>query len=182
MYFAKADVDRTEGVLLFNHISKELGVSAEQAEVELSWCLGRLRSELDGNRVCLLPGLGRMKSTSQYDYFFVPDDGLDICPEAFGLKPVAVRELKPNGKKGHRYILDFMIMPRQRIFVKAAVSSKSLEDARAKFAADDPAKGFFDWVDAAKADWKAFFETIPHDGTDEEHKAFYTDRYFEETK
>ena len=91
MYFAKADVDRTEGVLLFNHISKELGVSAEQAEVELSWCLGRLRSELDGNRVCLLPGLGRMKSTSQYDYFFVPDDGLDICPEAFGLKPVCLR-------------------------------------------------------------------------------------------
>ena len=100
----------------------------------------------------------------------------------FGLKPVAVRELKPNGKKGKRMILDFMIKPRQKIFVKAAVSSKSLEDARAKFAADDPAKGFYDWSAAAKADWKAFFEAIPHDGTDAEHRAFYTDRYFEETK
>ena len=90
MYFAKADVGRAEGSLLFNHISKELGVTAEQAEVELSWCLGRLRSELDGNRACILPGLGRMKATSQHDYFFVPDDDLDICPEAFGLKPVCL--------------------------------------------------------------------------------------------
>ena len=96
MYFAKADVDRAEGGLLFNHISKELGVTAEQAEVELSWCLGRLRSELDGNRVCLLPGLGKMKATSQYDYFFVPDDDLDICPEAFGLKPVCLRYTAAN--------------------------------------------------------------------------------------
>lgn len=100
----------------------------------------------------------------------------------FGLKPVAARELKPNGKKGHRYILDFLIRPRQKIFVKAAVSSKSLEDARANFAADDPAKNVYDWADAAKADWRAFFEAIPHDGTDAEHKVFYTDRYFEETK
>ena len=66
--------------------------------------------------------------------------------------------------------------------MKAAVSSKSLEDARAKFAADDSAKNVYDWADAAKADWRAFFETIPHDGTDEEHKAFYTERYFEVTK
>ena len=100
----------------------------------------------------------------------------------FGLNPVAVRELKPNGKKGHRYILDFLAKPKQRIFVKAAVSSKSLEDARAKFAADDPAKNVYDWADAAKADWKAFFEAIPHEGTDAEHRTFYTDRYFEETK
>ena len=101
---------------------------------------------------------------------------------AFGMKPVAVRELKPNGRKGRRYILDFLVKPKQRVFVKAAVSSKSLEDARAKFAADDPSKNVYGWADAAKADWKAFFEAIPHDGTDAEHRAFYTDRYFEETK
>jgi len=99
---------------------------------------------------------------------------------AFDPAPVAVRELKANGKKGKRYILDFMIKPRQKIFVKAAVSSKSLDDARAKFAADDPQKGFFDWSAAAQADWKAFFETIPHEGTDDAHKTFYTERYFEE--
>ena len=101
---------------------------------------------------------------------------------AFGLKPVGVRELRPNGKKGRRQILDFMIRPKQKIFVKAAISSKSLEDARAKFAADDSAKGFYSWSDAAKADWKKFFETISHDGKDAEHRKFYIDRYFEETK
>jgi hypothetical protein len=97
----------------------------------------------------------------------------------FGLKPVAVRTMKANGKKGTRYILDFMIKPRQKIFVKAAVSSKSLEDARAKFDADDSSKGFYDYSNAAKADWKAYFEAMPHEGTDAEHKKFYTDKYFE---
>ena len=59
---------------------------------------------------------------------------------------------------------------------------KQLEEARAKFAVDDSAKNVYDWTDAAKADWKAFFNAIPHDGTDAEHKDFYTDRYYEETK
>ena len=97
----------------------------------------------------------------------------------FSLKPVKVRTMKSNGKSGTRYILDFMIKPRQRFYLKAAVSSKSLEDARRKFASDEPAKGFYYWTAAAKADWKAYFEAIPHEGTDEEHKKFYIDRYFE---
>jgi len=100
----------------------------------------------------------------------------------FGTKPVAVRELKPNGKKGRRYIVDFLVKPKQKIAVKAAVSAKSLDDARAKFAADDPSKDFYFWSAAAQADWRQFFEAIPHDGTDAEHKKFYTDRYFEEIK
>ena len=98
----------------------------------------------------------------------------------FGLKPVDVRMMGANGKKGNRYILDFMIKPRQKIFVKAAVSSKSLDDARAKFDADDGEKGFYEWVKEAKADWKAYFENIPHEGNDAEHKKFYTDKYFEQ--
>lgn len=99
---------------------------------------------------------------------------------AFSLEPIAVRELKPNGREGHRYILDFMIRPRQKIFIKAAVSSKSLDDARAKFDADVSAKGFFDYSSAARADWKSFFETIPCEGSDADLRKFYTERYFEE--
>ena len=100
----------------------------------------------------------------------------------FTLKPVKVRTMKSNGKPGTRYILDFMIKPRQRFYLKAAVSSKSLEDARRKFALDESTKGFYYWTAAAKADWKAYFEAIPHEGTDEEHKKFYIDRYFEMIK
>jgi hypothetical protein len=66
--------------------------------------------------------------------------------------------------------------------LKAAVSSKSLDDARRKFALDEPAKGFYYWTSAAKADWKAYFEVIAHEGTDEELRKFYTDRYFELVK
>lgn len=92
MYFEKAEVGRDSGALVLDYISDCLNVTMEQAESELQWCLGRIRSELDGNRFCALPGLGGMKSTSHHDYFFVPDEGLDIYPEGFGLAPVCLRQ------------------------------------------------------------------------------------------
>ena len=95
MYFEKTDISAAEGELLYGGICELMGVGADQAPVELSWCLGRLRSELDGNRICVLPGLGVMKSTSDSDYFFVPDDDLDISPEFCGLEPVSVKIEEP---------------------------------------------------------------------------------------
>ncbi len=92
MYFEKAEVGRDSGALVLDCISNCLNVTVEQAESELQWCLGRIRSELDGNRLCVLPGLGSMKATSHHDYFFVPDEGLDIYPEGLGLAPICLRQ------------------------------------------------------------------------------------------
>ena len=89
--FSKCDVTPEEGEMLNRFICSEMSVSPEQADVELKWCLSRIHSELEGNRTCTLPGLGAMRSTSQSDYFFVPDDNLDIFPDGFGLEPVSIR-------------------------------------------------------------------------------------------
>ena len=89
--FRKCEVTPEEGSMLNDFICSEMHVSPEQADVELKWCLSRIRSELEGNRTCTLPGLGAMRSTSQSDYFFVSDDNLDIFPDGFGLEPVSIR-------------------------------------------------------------------------------------------
>ena len=91
MLFRKCEVAPEEGAMLYGYICDEMKVTADQADVELKWCLSRIHSELDGNKICLLPGLGAMRSTSQSDYFFVSDDNLDIFPDGFGLEPVSIR-------------------------------------------------------------------------------------------
>ena len=99
MYFRKCDVSAEEGALLYDFICDEMKVSADQADVELKWCLSRIHSELDGNKICQLPGLGAMRSTSQSDYFFVSDDNLDIFPDGFGLEPVSIRATDEKPRK-----------------------------------------------------------------------------------
>ena len=102
--FRKCEVTPEEGSMLNDFICSEMHVSPEQADVELKWCLSRIRSELEGNRTCTLPGLGAMRSTSQSDYFFVSDDNLDIFPDGFGLEPVSIRAIdeKPARRKPTR--------------------------------------------------------------------------------
>lgn len=105
MLFRKCDVSQEAGAMLQSYICDEMHVTPEQAGVELEWCLSRIHSELDGNRICLLPGLGTMRSTSQSDYFFVSDDDLDIFPDGFGLEPVSIKaheETAAGEKKARR--------------------------------------------------------------------------------
>ena len=108
MMFRKCDVSQEAGRMLYDYICDEMHVTPEQADVELSWCLSRIHSELEGNRTCQLPGLGAMRSTSQSDYFFVPEDNLDIFPDGFGLEPVSIKatdekaERKQSRRKAER--------------------------------------------------------------------------------
>jgi len=91
MYFRREVVPFTEDIAILATIRDLLDVTPEQAKTELDWCLSRIHSELSGNRSCLLPGLGEMKSTSGGEYFFIPEENLDICAESFGLEPVSVK-------------------------------------------------------------------------------------------
>ena len=109
--FRKCDVTPEEGAMLNSFICSEMRVSPEQADVELKWCLSRIHSELEGNRTCTLPGLGAMRSTSQSDYFFVSDEGLDIFPDGLGLEPVSIKaaDVKPVKRKAPRRTLHWAI-------------------------------------------------------------------------
>lgn len=91
MSFRKEEVDAGAGGEFVEFVADKAGLSREDAETEISWCVGRIKSELSGSRSCILPGLGEMRANSRNDYFFVPDDDLDIFPDGLGLEPVCIK-------------------------------------------------------------------------------------------
>ena len=91
MSFRKEEVGAEAGNEFTEFVADKAGLSHEDAETEISWCVGRIKSELSGSRYCLLPGLGEMRANSRNDYFFVPDDDLDIFPDGLGLEPVCIK-------------------------------------------------------------------------------------------
>lgn len=91
MLFHKAEVTLADGRLLLDKVRRELGVSLDQAGVELGWCLSRLCSELEGRKSCRLPGLGVMRANARNEFFFVPDDDLDIWPDGLGFEPISIK-------------------------------------------------------------------------------------------
>lgn len=91
MSFHKHDVSLETGRMLLEKVVEETGVSMDQARVELGWCLSRLCSELEGSKFCKLPGLGVMRANARNEFYFVPDDDLDIWPDGLGLEPVSIR-------------------------------------------------------------------------------------------
>ncbi len=102
MYFRMEEVSEDGGRELYERISDMMIISLEQAETELNWCISRLRSELEGNKVCILPGLGQMVANSVNDFFFVPDEDLDIYPDGLGLQPVCIKINDEEKKESRR--------------------------------------------------------------------------------
>ena len=91
MAFHKEEVTLADGQLLLDKVRRELGVTLNQAGVELGWCLSRLCSELEGHKICKLPGLGVMRANARNEFFFVPDDDLDIWPDGLGFEPISIK-------------------------------------------------------------------------------------------
>ena len=91
MSFHKGEVTLAQGRPLLDKVRRMLGVSLDQAGVELGWCLSRLSSELEGSKTCRLPGLGVMRANVRNEFFFVPDDDLDIWPDGLGFEAIAIK-------------------------------------------------------------------------------------------
>ena len=91
MTFRKEDVSLEDGRMMLEKVRNELGVSSGQAVVELDWCLSRFNSELESSKICRLPGLGLMRANARNEFYFVPDDDLDIWPDGIGLETVSLR-------------------------------------------------------------------------------------------
>jgi len=67
------------------------GVSQEEADTILRAFTASLSKELSAHSSIDLPGLGRLRSTREGHLFFVPDEDLDISPEACGLSSVSLK-------------------------------------------------------------------------------------------
>ena len=102
MVFRREDTTSEGALMLYESISDTMIIPLDQAETELKWCISRLRSELEGNKICILPGLGRMVANTSNDYFFVPAEDLDIYPDGLGFEPVCIK-INDEQKKDRRH-------------------------------------------------------------------------------
>ena len=82
-----------ENDLLVDFYAEVNGIPADVSREYLSQFLAELCVVLKERKTIILPGLGRLRATRENNIFFVPDENLDIYPEAFGLAPVSLKNL-----------------------------------------------------------------------------------------
>ena len=82
-----------ENDLLVDFYAEVNGIPADVSREYLIQFLAELCEVLKERKTIILPGLGRLRATRENNIFFVPDENLDIYPEAFGLAPVSLKNL-----------------------------------------------------------------------------------------
>lgn len=90
LYFRGRQGDDT---LLQDMYARINDTDAETAAKMIASTVSDIRKQLDSKRMVELPGLGKLRATKENTLFFVSEDGLDIYPEGFGMKPVSIRSI-----------------------------------------------------------------------------------------
>lgn len=86
--------DNTETDLLVKFYSDSNHVPLEASRVYITEFLSELRQVLIQRKTVIFPGLGRLRATKENNFFFVPDEDLDIYPDGFGLQPVSMKYIQ----------------------------------------------------------------------------------------
>lgn len=77
--------------ILIDFYSESNRIDREAAKSYLKLYFSDLKAVLLERRTVVFPGLGRMRTTKDDQFFFVPNEDLDIFPEGFGLVPVSLK-------------------------------------------------------------------------------------------
>lgn len=86
--------DNTEADLLVEFYSDSNHVPLEASRVYITEFLSELKQVLIQRKTVIFPGLGRLRATKENNFFFVPDEDLDIYPDGFGLQPVSMKYIQ----------------------------------------------------------------------------------------
>lgn len=89
--------DNTETDLLVKFYSDSNHVPLEASRVYITEFLSELKQVLIQRKTVIFPGLGRLRATKENNFFFVPDEDLDIYPDGFGLQPVSMKYIQGVG-------------------------------------------------------------------------------------
>lgn len=82
---------RSEDDSLVELYSRSNGIDYDQAKAIVQHFLEETKKELMEKKLVVFPGLGRLRSTRQNNFFFITDENLDIFPDGFGLPPVSLK-------------------------------------------------------------------------------------------
>ena len=86
--------------LLVDLYARNNSMDPQAVKEILSHFMKELRNALVLRKTVSLPGLGRLRATKDNEFFFVPDENLDIYPEGYGLEPVSLRNTAPEELDG----------------------------------------------------------------------------------
>ena len=82
---------RPEDDLLARFYALRNSVDIDAAKAIITQYLSEFKEVLKDRKSISLPGLGRLRATKENNFFFVPDQDLDIFPDGYGLQPVSLR-------------------------------------------------------------------------------------------
>ena len=66
-------------------------VDVQTAASIMGTFLKELKETLKVRKTIVFPGLGRLRATRENNFFFIPDEDLNIYPEGFGLEPRSLK-------------------------------------------------------------------------------------------
>lgn len=82
---------RPEDDLLARFYAVRNSVDIDAAKAIITQYLSEFKEVLKDRKSISMPGLGRLRATKENNFFFVPDQDLDIFPDGYGLQPVSLR-------------------------------------------------------------------------------------------
>ena len=77
--------------LLADYYAAKYAVPRDKAAEVLEAFLSGMKDVLKERKTIVFPGLGRLRATKENQFFFVSDEAMDICPQAFGLEAVSLK-------------------------------------------------------------------------------------------
>lgn len=80
------------------------GIDYDQAKAILQHFLEDTRRRLIEEKTVVFPGLGRLRSTRQNNFFFICDEELNIFPDGFGLAPVSLKNHEVSAEEVHEAV------------------------------------------------------------------------------
>ena len=88
LYFTRKEGNDT---LLVDFYASSNKVSRDDATKIVVTFLSEMRDVLKEKKTVHFPGLGRLRATKENNFFFIPDEDLDIYPAGFGLAPISLK-------------------------------------------------------------------------------------------
>lgn len=76
---------------LVDFYSSSNRLDPEFASSILSTFLSEMKVFLLSKKTVVFPGLGRLRATKENNFFFIPDESLDVYPDGFGLESVSLK-------------------------------------------------------------------------------------------
>ena len=138
LYFTRKEGNDT---LLVDFYASSNKVSRDDATRIVVTFLSEMRDVLKEKKTVHFPGLGRLRATKENNFFFIPDEDLDIYPAGFGLAPISLKtheETEDEVSAAVAGIASVLEEPLQPLASREAESAQGVEASHAPQGAPAP--------------------------------------------